>query len=132
MYLFRNTYFCQLSDLFDPTPCQPPADDPQPSIPTQPDTHRTLASALLDLRNCGLNTNILKCKDKVFESITCWSDDTSDEERIDCRFETPDGNRSDAESILEEVQETVEADTLRDLYVESGELCTGEWEFEPF
>ncbi|XP_017300621.1 uncharacterized protein LOC103511840 isoform X2 [Diaphorina citri] len=88
------------------------SEDPPPSHPSQ-DTS-SLTTSLSDLSLSGIDINILKYKDAIFESVTCWTDDSTDEE--DNRL-IDNSNRLFDDSINRSDEEQVEADTLRDLYV---------------
>ncbi|XP_017300630.1 uncharacterized protein LOC103511838 [Diaphorina citri] len=107
MYGGRNRMF---RDIF--------SEDPPPSHPSQ-DTS-SLTTSLSDLSLSGIDINILKYKDAIFESVTCWTDDSTDEE--DNRS-IDNSNRLFDDAINRSDEEQVEADTLRDLYVLSGMWC---------
>lgn len=94
---------------------------PQPEVLAQ-----SLESALSDLSLSGINSSILKLKDPILECVTCWSDDSSDGEQIDFTrqwIESIDddvdlGISTDIDSCRENLN-TIGADTLNELYVES-------------
>ncbi|KAL1450604.1 hypothetical protein WDU94_002947 [Cyamophila willieti] len=110
-------------DLFSPTH---DLHHPLTRAPSD-NTSTLLTNALADLTLSGLNVEILKCRDPIFESITTWSDDSSSEEGEDNRLFVDSINRVSQDSMNRSIEgetderhlETIDADTMKELYLES-------------